>query len=188
MSITVICQTCGKPFEILPSGVGRRDKHCSRKCRDSVPSENRFWEKVDKKSDDDCWEWRGSINSGGYGNMWINHKSISAPRFSWEIHNGKIPKDMCVCHHCDNRKCVNPIHLFLGTNQDNIDDKVRKGRHPTGEKAAWAKLTWEKVREIRSKYIPKKVSFRCLANEYGVSWVTIREIVLCIAWKEANNG
>ena len=97
----------------------------------------RFWEKVDKSGE--CWLWRGSISvkSLGYGVFHVgNHSTVIAHRYSWELANGPIPKDdgeWCVCHHCDNPKCVRPEHLFLGRDQDNHDDMVRKGR------AGWQK-------------------------------------------------
>lgn len=77
---------------------------------------------------DDCWNWIGSIGKNGYGYFSKNSKAASAHRVSWEIHNGQIPDGLCVLHKCDNRKCVNPDHLFIGTYYDNIHDKINKGR------------------------------------------------------------
>lgn len=93
-----------------------------------------FWMKVHKKSDNECWEWTASVGSPGYGQLWMGDTYIGAHRFSYELHIGKIPDGLWVLHKCDNRKCVNPNHLFLGTQQDNETDKVSKGRQASGRK------------------------------------------------------
>lgn len=87
----------------------------------------RFFEKVRKT--ETCWEWTACLNSKGYGTMAVLGRPVLAHRLSYEFHKGKIPEGLYVCHHCDNPKCVNPDHLFTGTNQDNQNDCVSKGRH-----------------------------------------------------------
>ena len=135
---------------------------------------NRFWEKVAflGADPDDCWEWRAarSKNSYGYGVIWVNNKQTSAHRVSWKFANGPIPQGMCVLHYCDNPACVNPAHLFLGTNADNTQDMVNKGRDAKafGEENGRAKLAGQDIHGIR-KMLAKKIPQRVIAKKYGVS-------------------
>lgn len=150
----------------------------------------RFWNKVDVRGEDECWEWIGSKNKGGYGKIRIKNKIYLAHRISWFLHNGEIPvidsyHGMCVCHTCDNRKCVNPNHLLLGTHKDNMDDRDLKERWNggVGEKNGSHKLTEQQVIEIREKYVPYKYSTCKLAEEYGVLNKAIHDIITRKTWK-----
>lgn len=98
----------------------------------------RFWSKVDKSAGDDgCWLWTKRCAKAGYGQFWLNGKTVLAHRTAWLFTNGEIPNRLQVLHNCpdgDNPSCVNPAHLWLGTHQDNHDDCTRKGRRPYGER------------------------------------------------------
>lgn len=98
-----------------------------------------FWKKVERKSSEECWNWKAAKKCYGYGQM-SSHlgrdkSPLDAHRFSYELHNGPVPDGLCVLHKCDNPSCVNPAHLFLGTQQDNVDDMMKKGRHYSGPNA-----------------------------------------------------
>ena len=86
----------------------------------------KFWERV--KKTDDCWFWTGGLNNYGYGLLSVSDRRELSHRLSWTMHFGPIPQGLCVLHHCDVPACVNPSHLFLGDNLDNIRDRHSKGR------------------------------------------------------------
>jgi hypothetical protein len=125
-----------------------------------------FWRKTVKTPE--CWVWIGCVDRDGYGQIGVNYRQVKAHRFSWELHHSTIPEGLCVCHRCDNRSCVNPEHLFLGTNQENTMDKVAKGRQQRGSANGTAKLTEEKVVEIRRLIAAGKPQTH-IARQYGVT-------------------
>lgn len=140
---------------------------------------DRFWENVCKS--DKCWIWKGWILAIGYGGFSIKGKFIYAHRFSYEIHNGKIPDGKLICHTCDNRICVNPSHFFLGSHLDNSKDMVNKGRNKKGENVVNHKLKNEDIINIRC--IRKEgISYNKIAQTFGISYSTSRSICLKLTW------
>lgn len=113
-----------------------------------------------------CWEWTAAKGKDGYGMFCVGGKTRGAHRISYEAHRGPIPQGGIVCHKCDNRLCVNPDHLFLGTQADNVADRNAKGRQARGTKQGSAKLTEADVLAIRAT---PELSQRALARQYGVS-------------------
>lgn len=101
----------------------------------AVPITERFLQKFVPEPNTGCWLWTASINNSGYGQILEKRKAKLAHRISWVLHNGPIPFGMHVLHKCDTRPCVNPSHLFLGTNSDNVRDRVKKNRTFNGQSA-----------------------------------------------------
>ena len=125
---------------------------------------------------DKCWIWVGPKHRQGYG----YHKQMMAHRYSYKLYKGEFPKEMHVCHTCDNPSCVNPNHLFLGTHKDNMRDMYAKNRcpHNKGEKHHNAKATPEIVRHIRRK----EMTQRAYAKLYGMCQRSIAEIQHRLTW------
>lgn len=143
-----------------------------------------FWRRVDKSGD--CWVWKGAKTSQGYGVIRAFGEPERAHRVAWVLEHGRIPGNLIVCHHCDNRSCVRPDHLFLGTHQDNSDDKWLKERgwQPAmpGEKNPSAKITALEVAAIRSEYAAGNITQRALGRKYGLSQTQIGGIVRRERW------
>lgn len=144
--------------------------------------ESRF-EKYVFHSPDGCWYWTGAPSNKGYGRLRVDGRSILSHRISYELYKGEIPDGLFVCHTCDNRLCVNPNHLFLGTQQDNMDDKMSKGRMPdySGEKHPRAFLTEKDVNTFRSLRM-MGISNRLISKCTGVNFETIRQITGYRSW------
>lgn len=131
-----------------------------------------------------CWLWRGAVSSHGYGSVGVAGKNWLAHRLSMKLFRVD-PGDMDVLHSCDNPLCVNPDHLFLGTHQDNMLDKEKKGRggHPYGAAHGRAKITNEQALEILAALQDPRASIAQLARQFGVTKATISYIKLGKGWK-----
>ena len=138
-----------------------------------------FWSRVDVKAPEDCWEWTAGITEG-YGYFKINSVYYGSHRISSFLDTGEQP-DGLVCHHCDNRKCVNPRHLYVGTYQSNAQDRSDRGRQARlqGEANGGAKLTVKIVKEIRKS----KLSRKELAKKYHISRQGVGDILTRESWK-----
>lgn len=176
------------PRHVGESGEGVSDQDLSEQFR------LRFWANVDRSAGDDgCWPWLRSRNSAGYGHVKLPGRIMrGAHRVAYVLGSGHpIPQGMFVCHHCDNPVCCNPSHLFIGTHQDNVDDKVAKGRQARGERMTAAKLlTAARGDRHGSKTHPEKWrrgadrpdarfsvdDVRAIRAEYALGGVTLQEI------------
>lgn len=149
--------------------------------------EERFWAKVPWNSaETDCWEWQGGLTSNGYGSIVSDHRRLRAHRVAWELTNGQIPNALCVLHRCDNRACVNPSHLFLGTKKDNSRDMAQKGRagaqrYPERYKPPTLVLSEDQVREIK-KRLQNGERQVAIARDYPVGVNQINNIARGRAW------
>lgn len=187
---------CGQKAPIATHTINRKQQikgqplrfiqyHAVR-ARSSRSPVERFWEKVDKRGPDECWNWLGA-RAYGYGRLVIGSRKdetrhvIIASRFSYELVYGPIPESMFICHTCDNRSCVNPTHLFLGTHQDNMTDMYNKSRSTKGEKNGQAKLTHDEVRQIRQRYASGETQ-RAISRLYAIGQSTVQAIVSRKIW------
>jgi len=157
--------------------------------------EERFWAKVSRGDGDACWTWTAAVWGNGYGCFRMEGRPASAHRVSWSFTNGAIPDGAHVLHRCDNRRCVNPAHLFLGTHADNMRDMAAKGRAtgwppsarariPHGSRVKTSKLTESDVAEIR-ELMKSGARGTDVARRYGVTHSVIYRIRNGRSWTSA---
>lgn len=173
----------------------------------SMNQVDRFWARVTKVEDDSCWEWIGYCGKLGYGKVRLYGRDMPSHRAAYLLSKGEIPDGLCVCHACDNRKCCNPSHLWLGTMKQNSQDMVTKGRSPNqiyrqymprgdahyyarhpeaiprGSQKPAAKLNEAIVLEARRRYAAGDATVGDLAKKYGVTDATMRYAVTGKQWR-----
>lgn len=199
MNGTSICETCGKKYKWRRINAGKVPRFCSFSCRtyvglktrtkNSELSQDENLERIKKSFkkhvviQDGCWDWKGIVEWTGYAKLSIR-PPIKAHRASWIIHKGPIPKGLIVCHTCDNRKCTNPDHLWLGTHKENIQDRMKKGRcnTPKGIQLKVSKVNEQQVKEIKCQL---KNGLTCseIGRQYKISRKIISRIKNGDTWK-----
>jgi hypothetical protein len=178
------CKYCKGLFK----SVYEKRSYCNMDCyhadsRGAEYTHEHFWNRVVALgTDKECWEWQGGKDTSNYGRLKVNGRLISAHRYTWEEYNGKIPKGLHVLHECDNPPCVNPKHLFLGTNADNVADRVAKNRQAKGETHAFAVLTEKDITDIIKMYV-NGAKQKEIANSYKIDQGHVSSIVNRKKWK-----
>jgi hypothetical protein len=198
--IKTTCKQCKKEFQY--NYTSRKRTFCSIPCADesrrfykNASEEEKLenlkirFEKFVIKNEIGCWGWKGSLTNKGYGILGFgSHGHISVHRASWLIHKGKIPEGLCVLHSCDRPTCTkiteSDTHLFLGTQLENIVDRVQKGRTVArnGERCTFTKLNEKQVLEIR-KLIDINMPLRQIAKKYNTCRANVRLIQKRLTWK-----
>ncbi len=167
----------------MPLNVGRaRSKY--RPIPDNIDTK-KFWGQVNKTAPNGCWEWTGTI-SKGYGITYIGRLHFRAHRVAFKLVTGKDPKELFGCHDCDNKKCCNPKHMFLGTILDNTADMVSKNLHQHGEKHYAAKFTDAQIRKMRHEFSVKKLTIEKMAVRWKVPFQTIS--LICLGKRRVSAG
>lgn len=147
---------------------------------------NKFNKHARRGNDDECWPWQGTIDKDGYGVLLHQGRQVRAHRVSLAAVGWPVPRDRNALHHCDNRSCVNPRHLYVGTHGDNVADRVWRDRSAKGEANGRAKLTEARVLVILAQH-EAGVSQRRLAARFGVSVRTIHNIINRKAWNHVGS-
>lgn len=182
-------QTSG---DVAASRVQRRKSRPLKSMADLILDQGQFGRKVTsvsvrfhrsyEQTPTGCWEWKFRL-SVGYGEMRCARYSVKAHRVSWILHNGEIPDGLLVCHSCNNKKCVNPNHLYLGTALQNRGDADEDGLTPKGSRMPRAKLTEESAWRIRQLNASGQVTYIQLAVMFGVSKSVVADVIKFRTWK-----
>lgn len=187
-----ICSFCKTPF-LRVYGLSKKRKgasqYCSRACVGAFlrsrkkPAAERFWLKVDVRSEDECWPWLGRRDDNDYGRFDNDGRPTTAHRFSFFDKSPHVDRRLHVCHSCDNPPCCNPKHLWAGTQLENIEDMNAKGRRRwgpprRGPESNKTKLTEDQVREIVSSSMTNKE----LAAKFRVTGSAIYNVRHGKAW------
>lgn len=189
-----MCETQNSPTtpECLVGSKPRRKPLLAERMEDLVADPEKilgkFWSKVKKAGPNECWIWTGYKDKTGRGRLEIRQLPRDmwlASRLSFVIHGGKLPYNLEVCHHCDNPSCVNPIHLFLGTQKDNLQDAASKNRMPYGENNPNSKITSDDVRKIRTLYRAHLHTASELAQMFGIKKRNVFRILSGELWRRA---
>ncbi len=148
----------------------------------------RFFRLANPAAAEACWEWTGAQNTQGYGRLSVAGIQMTATHVAWLLFRGIIAPGLQVLHRCDNPPCVNPAHLFLGTQKDNMDDCRRKGRdrRPRGEEIGQAKLTAQEVKAIRLRR-SRGETVASIARLFGVCPTAVSAIIHRRVWRHVND-
>ncbi len=173
---------CGT-IKVIPNhALTRKDRIRSCGCSRDDYSKKIFESNYDKSPG--CWNWKGVVGSRGYGKIGTNK---TAHREAYKYTYGNIPNGMQICHTCDNRKCVNPAHLFLGSIGDNMKDKVSKNRQAKGSQIGASVLTEEQVLEIRKMRIAGN-EYQVIADHFNIKWDLVKVVCKNVVWKHVPLG
>lgn len=149
---------------------------------------DRFWQKIAKGKDDECWNWTASCAGKGYGQIkppkGFGRRNHYAHRVAFTLTHGGIPDGLEICHRCDNPKCCNPRHLFAGTRADNAADMAEKMRSTWGERSGTCKLTTEQVEELRDE-LSAGTPQRVIADYFGISQAQVSRIARGEQWNKS---